>query len=155
VACYCLSLDVLLDNIEKYHVAAPVQNGDELNQFERTRGRLPNDLKRLYSRYSSLTLYDRVQILPLAEILTANEAVFGNDSDDSFSPKCFAFCQFDNGQYVGYQLEKDDHLVISDLDPFYDGNDGVFTITTCLRNFLTNLLVSRGSTFWLDLEYKH
>ncbi len=157
MTCACLSMDTLLDYIERYHSSTPASvNASVCEDFERNFGRMPTDLEYLYSQCASLSLFnDKVVILPLSDLSWANEAVFGKNHTNQFSTTCVAFCRFDTGGYVGYELPPTGSANTSfkDLDSFFENEPT--TISRCLTNFLTNLLVSEGELFWLDPGYKH
>jgi len=59
MTCACLSMDTLLDYIERYHSLTPASvNASVFEDFERNFGRMPTDLKYLYSQCASLSLFN-------------------------------------------------------------------------------------------------
>lgn len=153
-----VSLDVLLEEVSREHFPYPPATPEEIEHFERQAGwRLDPDLRAFYLHCNGAELIERLpdtpyRILPLAKVVPARVAIYGEDEDTWGPRSVFALCDVQDGNYVlvdtgqqengRYPLLDGDHEAWP--DPAYCKR-----IACCFAEFLEQILRTRRSLYWL------
>lgn len=151
-------MDGLIHCIKSEHVwLPPLPNTENLiREFDTQQGfRLPSDLKTFYRHCGGAHLFDGAYVfVPLPEVCHASLAVFGEDSDDWCPPSWYAFCDVQDGNWVGMDLSTGDELTYPILDFDHDNMADCNVIARSFTAFLAASLAAQGDYFWINAEFK-
>jgi hypothetical protein len=152
-----MSIRELVAQIRRSHAWTPPDaRADELiSAFARRAGlALPADMAEFYRLCGSAELFDRtVIVLPLSGLIRASEAIFGEDSEDYAPNTWWAFCDRQDGDYVGIDLAAAESGQAPILDLDHNDMSSCRIIAASFTGFLQALLASDGGLFWLAENY--
>ena len=147
----------LIDDIRRRHAAQPPlpETDRLLAEFELRVGTvLPASMIEFFRAFGSASLFEgSFTLLPLPELIRASEAVYGEDSEDFAPSNWWAFCDCEDGDYVGLVLPHQHGGEAGVIDICHDDFPECSVIAESYEDFLTRLLASDGTAFWLKPGY--
>jgi hypothetical protein len=149
----------LLEEVSRDHFPHPPAALAELEEFERRMGwRLDPDLRAFYLHCNGAELLEplpecRYRILPLAQIVRARVAIYGED-DDKWGPASqYALCDVGDGNYVMVDVSRQEHGRYPLVDGWHEAwpdPKHCGRVAGSLSEFLENVLRAREPLYWLE-----
>jgi cell wall assembly regulator SMI1 len=135
------------------HELASPDAAQRLDAFEKRTGcELPADLRAFYTRIGRAELRDCFQLLSIEEFRRTGAALQGDEWADSEPVSWYAFCEVDNGDFVGIDLEASslgEHRV---LDCDHENVSSRRVIARSFSDFLERALSFENGRYYLAAE---
>ena len=123
---------------------------DQLDAFEnRTGFSLPSDLRAFYLKIHRAEIAGGYRLLPVEHFERTGSALQGVEWADSEPPSWYAFCDVDDGDFVGIELERsvEGHHRIFDCD--HEDVSTRSVIAVSFSDFLQRALSAGGRLYYL------
>ena len=151
-------MDTLLEEVSRDHFPYPPATPEEIEAFERRAGwRLDPDLRAFYLHCNGAELIERLpdtpyRMLPLAKLVPARVAIYGEDDDKWGPASVYALCDVQDGNYVLVDTSRQEH----GRYPLIDGDHEAWPdpaycrqIAGSFSDFLEQILRTRRNLYWL------
>lgn len=151
-------MDSLLEEVSRDHFPYPPATPEAIEEFERRAGwRLDPDLRAFYLHCNGAELIKRLpdtpyRILPLAQVVRARVAIYGEDDDRWGPASVYALCDVQDGNYVLVDVARSEH----GRYPLFDGYHEAWPdpqycrqIASSFSEFLEQVLRTRRNLYWL------
>jgi len=148
----------LLQEVSRDHFPRPPAKPEEIEQFEQRVGwKLDPDLRAFYLHCNGAELIERLpdapyQILPLAEIVRARVAIYGEDDDKWGPASVYALCDVQDGNYVLVDVAREESGRYPLIDGFHETwpkPEYFRQIADSFSEFLEQILRTRRSLYWI------
>jgi cell wall assembly regulator SMI1 len=148
----------LLGEVSRDHFPYPPATPEEIEAFEQRVGwRLDPDLRAFYLHCNGAELIERLpdapyQILPLAEIVRARVAIYGEDDDKWGPASVYALCDVQDGNYVLVDVTREENGRYPLIDGFHETwpkPEYFRQIASSFSEFLEQILRTRRSLYWI------
>jgi hypothetical protein len=120
-----IKLDILFKQIENEHHFVIAQNSELIDLLEEKSGySFPNDMKKFYHRYESVSLYDKKD--PLYKFVPVNDLhptiidIYGKDSLDLGPDHWWSICNVQDGNYISIDLKSLGDNSCNYIDAFHE-----------------------------------
>ncbi|XXF78106.1 SMI1/KNR4 family protein [Myxococcaceae bacterium GXIMD 01537] len=153
-----MSLQTLLEEVSRHHFPNPPATLADIAAFEQRVGwRLDPDLRAFYLHCDGGTLFKRrpdanYRFLPLAEIVRARVAFFGEDKDEDGPASMYALCDLQDGDYVLVDVarrEEGRYPLVDGWHEAWPNPKHCKQLAHSFEEFLMRALSSGGAFFWL------
>jgi hypothetical protein len=154
-------LNSLLDELSRDHFPHPPATPGEIDAFERRMGwTLDPDLRAFYLHCNGAELFKRLpdtpyRLLPLAEIIRARVAIYGEDDDKWGPASMYALCDVQDGDYVLVDVsrQEDGRYPLTDgYREAWPNPEYCESVASSFREFLEKALRSKGRLFYLQSQ---
>ncbi len=118
-------LEDLFRQIENEHHFELTQNPDSIEALEKNSGyRFPDDLKRFYRRYDSVSLYSNEDplywFLSVSELHPTRIDIYGEDSIELGPDHWWSVCNVQDGNYISINLNSVQDDACDYIDAFHE-----------------------------------
>jgi cell wall assembly regulator SMI1 len=148
----------LLAEISRDHFPYPPATPEAIEAFEHRVGwKLDPDLRAFYLHCDGAELIERLpdspyQILPLADIVRARVAIYGEDDDQWGPASVYAVCDVQDGNYVLLDVARQEDGCYPLIDGYHEAwPDPKYCsqVARSFSEFLEQVLRTRRNLYWL------
>jgi hypothetical protein len=148
----------LLEEVSRDHFPYPPATPEAIEEFERRAGwKLDSNLRAFYLHCNGAELIKRLpnspyQILPLADIVRARVAIYGENTDKWGPASVYTLCDIQDGTHVLVDVSRQEN----GRYPLFDGDHAAWPdpayckqIAGSFSEFLEQVLRTRRGLYWL------